>query len=302
MSEHADAIIVGVGSAGGILAERLTDAGLRVIALEKGPDYEQADFEIKHDEVRYYGRGAIVASTSTDPVTWRSTSNDTARVLPWSAGPLGTDEPLYGLPSIGTGGGALHWGCAAHRFREAGFTMRSSIVEGVGGGAVPMRSLIVEPFGADALPADTTLEDWPIGYAELEPFYDRSEYDQGVSGEAGNINGVVQERGNRFEAPRSRAYPMPPVQQCAGDHRFVEATKRLGYHPFRQPLAINSVEYQGRAACVNCGFCHGYPCHVKAKSTTQVTSVPRAKATGNLDLRPFSRVFRIHRDDAERRV
>jgi gluconate 2-dehydrogenase alpha chain len=69
MSERADAIIVGVGSAGGILAERLTDAGLRVIALEKGPDYEQADFEIKHDEVRYYGRGAIVASTSTDPVT-----------------------------------------------------------------------------------------------------------------------------------------------------------------------------------------------------------------------------------------
>lgn len=287
MSERADAIIVGLGSAGGILAERLTTAGLKVIALEKGPDYEQADFEIKHDELRYYCRGAIVANTTTDPVTWRSTNNDTARVLPWSAGPLGTDEPLYGLPSIGTGGGTLHWGCAAYRFREADFTMRSSIVE---------------RFGEDALPHDTTLEDWPITYAELEPYYDRAEYDQGVSGKAGNIAGDIQPDGNPFESPRSRDYPMPPVQQCAGDHRFVEATRRLGYHPFRQPLAINSVEYQGRPACLNCGFCHGYPCHVKAKSTTQVTSVPIARATGNLDLRPFSRVFAIHRHTTEGRV
>src|SRR4051794_16172634 len=189
MTERADAIIVGMGSAGGILAERLTDAGLQGIALEKGPDYEQADFEIKHDEIRYYGRGAIVANTSTDPVTWRSSPSDTARILPWSAGPLGTDEPLYGLPSIGTGGGTLHWGCAAYRFREADFRMRSAIVE---------------RFGADALPEDTTLADWPITYDELEPYYDRAEYDQGVGGEGGNIQGVVQERGNPFEAPRSR--------------------------------------------------------------------------------------------------
>src|SRR3954466_2597237 len=109
MSERAYAIIVGVGSAGGILAERLTTAGLKVVALEKGPDYEQADFEIKHDELRYYGRGAIVANPTADPVTWRAPSADPARVLPWSSGPLGTDEPLYGLPSIGTGGGTLHW-------------------------------------------------------------------------------------------------------------------------------------------------------------------------------------------------
>jgi gluconate 2-dehydrogenase alpha chain len=266
MTEHVDAIIVGLGSSGGILAEQLTSAGLRVVALEKGPDYDQADFELKHDEVRYYGRGAIVANTSSDPVTWRATSQDTAEVLPWSAGPLGTDEPLYGLPSIGTGGGTLHWGCAAYRFRAADFTMRSSIEE---------------RFGKGSLPEDTTAVDWPITYDDLEPFYDRAEYEQGVSGEAGNIDGVVQERGNPFETPRARDYPMGPVQQCAGDH------------PFRQPLAINSEEYRGRPACVNCGFCHGYPCHVKAKSTTQVTSVPVAKATGNLDLRPFSRVFRI---------
>jgi gluconate 2-dehydrogenase alpha chain len=280
-------VIVGLGSAGGILAERLAAAGLKVVGLEKGPDYTQDDFEIKHDEIRYYARGAIVAGTSTDPVTWRATSTENARVLPWSAGPLGADEPLYGLPSIGVGGGTLHWGCAAYRFREADFTMRSSIEE---------------RFGPQALPADTTLEDWPMTYADLEPYYDRAEYDQGVAGKAGNIAGAIQPGGNPFEAPRQREYPMPPVQQGAGDQPFVEATTRLGYHPFRQPLAINSVQYQGRSPCVNCGFCHGYPCHVRAKSTTQVTSVPLALATGNLDVRAFSRAFRIDRDSSGGRV
>jgi gluconate 2-dehydrogenase alpha chain len=279
MSENFDAIIVGMGSTGGILAEQLTKAGLGVLGLDKGQDYTEEDFAIKQDEIRYYQRGAIVAGVNVDPVTWRASDSDTARILPWSAGALGNDEPLYGLPSIGTGGGTLHWGAAAYRFREADFRMKSAIAE---------------RFGAEALPEGSTLADWPISYADLEPYYDRVEYEQGISG-LGNTGGVTPEGGNPFEPPRSRDYPMPPVTQGPGDVPFVAATKRMGLHPFRQPLAINSQEYKGRPACVNCGFCHGYPCHVKAKSTTQVTSVPAAKATGNLDLRPLSRVLRINR-------
>ena len=44
MAERADAVIVGLGSAGGIVAERLTAAGMKVVGLEKGPDYTQQDF------------------------------------------------------------------------------------------------------------------------------------------------------------------------------------------------------------------------------------------------------------------
>ncbi len=287
MKETFDAIIVGMGSAGGILAEQLTSAGAHVLGLEKGPDYTQDDFMIKQDELRYYQRGAIVAGVNVDPVTWRPDETTRARVLPWSAGALGTDEPLYGLPSIGTGGGTLHWGCAAYRFREADFRMRSAIVD---------------RFGESAVPEGSTVADWPIGYADLEPFYEKVERDQGYSGLGGNVAGVPQAGGNPFDPPRTSDYPMPPVTQGPGDVPFVEATKRLGLHPFRQPLAINSVEYKGRPACVNCGFCHGYPCHVKAKSTTQVTSVPVAKATGNLELRPHSRVLRINRSADGREV
>ncbi len=278
MTTEYDAIIVGLGSAGGIIAEQLTKAGARVLALAKGPDYTQDDFEIKQDELRYYQRGAIVAGVDVDPVTWRPDSRSQARVLPWSAGVLGTDEPLYGLPSIGTGGGTLHWGCAAYRFRESDFRMRSAIVD---------------RFGEAAVPEGSTLADWPISYADLEPYYERVEIEQGISGDG---------RGNPFGPPRRRDYPMPPVQQGLGDIPWVEATRRLGLHPFRQPLALNSREYRGRPACVNCGFCHGFPCHVKAKSTTPVTSVPEAKATGNLDLRDRSRVLRIDRSEDGRAV
>ncbi|GAB3155193.1 GMC family oxidoreductase [Amycolatopsis stemonae] len=277
MTERFDAIIVGMGSSGGIIAEQLTKAGLRVLGLDKGPDYTQEDFLVKQDELRYYQRGAIVAGVDVDPVTWRAGENQSASVLPWSAGELGSDEPLYGLPSIGTGGGTLHWGCAAYRFREADFRMRSAIAE---------------RFGKEALP-EGTLADWPISYADLEPYYEKVEREQGISGRAAD---------NPFGPPREHDYPMPPVTQGPGDVPFVEATRRLGLHPFRQPLAINSVEYRDRPACVNCGFCHGYPCHVGAKSTTQVTSVPAAKATGNLDLRPLSRVLRIHRTGDGSRV
>ena len=280
MIEKFDAIVVGMGSSGGIMAEQLTKAGARVLGLEKGPDYTPEDFEVKADELRYYQRGAIVAGVAVDPVTWRPDEKTVSRVLPWSSGALGTDEPLYGLPSIGTGGGTLHWGAAAYRFREADFRMKSAIVE---------------RFGKSALPEGSSLADWPISYSDLEPYYQMVEHEQGYSGRAGNVNGQFAEGTNPFEVWRRSDYPMPPVTQGPGDLPWVGAAERLGYHPFRQPLAINSLEYKGRSACVNCGFCHGFPCHVGAKSTTQVTSVPAAKATGNLDLRANCRVLRVNR-------
>lgn len=287
MAEKFDAVVVGMGASGAIMAEKLAKAGMKVLGLEKGPDYTDDDFEVKQDEIRYYQRNAIVAALSSDPVTWRPNEKTRSAIAPWSAGPLGVDEPLYGLPSIGTGGGSLHWGGAAFRFREADFTMRSTIEE---------------RFGADALPTDTTLVDWPITYTDLEPYYEMAEYEQGVCGKAGNVRGQIQEGGNPFEAERQREFPMKPLRPGAADHRWAEAVRRLGYHPYPIPTGINSEEYRGRPGCSYCGFCHGFPCHIRAKSTTHVTSVPEARATGNFELRPFCRVFRVDRDPSSGRA
>jgi gluconate 2-dehydrogenase alpha chain len=280
-NHQPDAIVVGLGAAGGIIAEQLARAGLKVTALDKGPHYPEDYFRFKHDEIRYYTRGSLVPHLSTDPITWRARDGDTATLLPWASGPLGTSEPLHLPPSIGTGGGTLHWGGACWRFRQADFCMRSTILQ---------------RFGKDALPTDSTMVDWPVTYQDLEPYYDRVEWELGVSGQAGNIGGERIPGGNPFEEPRNRGYPMPPLHSTAGTGRFVEATERLGYHPFPQAAAIASVDYKALKPCVYCGFCHGYPCHVGAKQSTHVTSIPGALATGNLRILPFSRVYRVNRE------
>jgi gluconate 2-dehydrogenase alpha chain len=266
-----DAVVVGLGAAGAVVAEQLTRAGMQVVGLDKGPEQTADDVRFKHDELRYFARAQISPHMATDPLTWRPDQRTPARVLPWNMGPdaLG---PLFLPPSIGTGGGSVHWACWAWRQRESDFRMRSTIVE---------------RFGERAVPEGTTLVDWPISYADLEPYYDRVEWEQGVSGEAG---------ANPFEPPRSRGYPMPPLRRAAADERFVRAAKELGMHPFPVPVGIASQDYgENRSACTYCGFCRDFPCHVNAKTSTHVTSIPRALATGNLDLRPFCRVVSVER-------
>ena len=76
-----------------------------------------------------------------------------------------------------------------------------------------VRSATLERYGAGYIPAGTTVEDWPLSYDDLEPFYDRVEYEVGVSGKAGNIQGEIHPQGNIFEGPRRRDYPMPPADE-----------------------------------------------------------------------------------------
>jgi len=281
MLGEVDVIVVGLGAAGGVVASELAKSGARVVGLEKGALYKPADFLSKFDEIRYYCRSAIVPRMATDPITWRPDERSEARVLPWAANSLGLGDPFQIPPSIGAGGGTIHWGAASFRFGEADFRMHSAIKQ---------------RFGASALPDGHTMIDWPIAYSDLEPHYDRVEWELGCGGVAGNINGTLVESGNPFEAPRSRGYPMPPLDRHATDQTFIAACRRLGLHPFPPPAAIATIPYKGRPACTNCGFCHGYPCHTGSKVTTRELVEEAARTTGNLEVRAHARVFRIDRD------
>ena len=145
-------------------------------------------------------------------------------------------------------------------------------------------------------PRGSTVEDWPFGYEELEPYYDKVEYEVGVSGQAGNVNGTIDPRGNIFEAPRKRDYPMPPLRGTAFIDQMAAAARTLGWHPFPGPAAINSRPYQNRSACMYHGFCNRGGCHVDAKNSTAVTTIPRAA-----DDRPFQGRHARARDDDRRR-
>jgi gluconate 2-dehydrogenase alpha chain len=255
-TEKTDVVIVGVGAAGGILAAELGKAGMKVIGLERGPRLKTADFE-PHDELRYFQRQDLRPNPKTMPVTWRPNANGRARPIP---------SQNNGNQA---GGGTVHYGAVSWRFHEDDFRVRSQTIE---------------RYGASAIPSDSSVIDWPLSYADLEPYYERAEYELGVSGKAGNLKGQKIDGGNVFEAPRQKEYPLPPLQQDQVGANFDPAARKLGFHPFATPHAILSQPYKDRPGCTYCGFCQAFGCHVGAKSSILVTKLPEADATGNFKL------------------
>jgi gluconate 2-dehydrogenase alpha chain len=118
-----------------------------------------------------------------------------------------------------------------------------------------------------------------VGLEELEPHYDSVEYELGVSGQAGNIQGKIDQRGNIFEGPRTREYPMPPLHGSEFTGLMATAGRTLGWHPFPGPAAINSQGYDDRPGCMYHGFCSRGGCPVSAKNSTAVSTIPKAVAT-----------------------
>jgi gluconate 2-dehydrogenase alpha chain len=270
--DKADVVIVGAGAAGGILAAELAKAGMKVIALERGPRLSTLDFA-PQDELRYFQRQDLRPNLKRDPVTWRPNVNSRANVV----------QSLNNGNQAG--GGTVHYGAVSWRFHEDDFRVRSSTIE---------------RYGATALPEDSSVTDWPLSYAELEPYYDRAEYEIGVSGKAGNLQGKKIDGGNVFEAPRRRDYPLPPltVDQCGAS--MDTAARQLGYHPFSSPRAILSEPYNGRPACSYCGFCQAFGCHIGAKSSILVTKLPEADASGNFRLITGATVYHVNSDNSGR--
>jgi len=271
-TEKTDVVIVGMGAVGGILAAELGKAGMKVIGMERGPRLTTADFS-GQDELRYFQRQDLRPNAKRQPVTWRPNANANAKPLP---------VLNYGNQA---GGGTVHYGAVSWRFHEDDFRPRSQTIE---------------RYGASAIPKDSSLVDWPLTYAELEPFYDRAEYELGVSGKAGNLQGRKIEGGNVFEAPRRREHPLPALLADQSGFIFEDGARKLGYHPFSTPRAIISQSYRGRTSCTYCGFCQSFGCHVGAKSSILVTKLPEADATGNFKLLTGTMCFRVNSDNSGR--
>jgi choline dehydrogenase-like flavoprotein len=250
---QVDFVVIGAGAAGGIIAKELSTAGFAVVVLEQGPYLKEKDFD--HDEVRQFWRAALVNDWSKQPTTFRKTPNAKARVQP---------AIMYGRM---VGGGNVHFTANFWRFHEIDFIERSKL------GAI----------------SGTGFDDWPITYAELEPYYTKAEWELGVSGEPGP-----------FDPPRSKAYPLPPLPIKSSGALLEKGARKLGWHAQPAPMAIISQPYRGRSACSHCGFCEGFGCEMKAKSSTLATVIPEAEKTGHCEIRPNSYVRKIEIDDAGR--
>jgi gluconate 2-dehydrogenase alpha chain len=268
--EKTDVVIVGIGAVGGILAAELGKAGLKVVGLERGPRLQTKDFE-GLDELRYFQRQDLRPNMKRDPVTWRPNANARAATMP----SLNNGNQA--------GGGTVHYGSLSWRMHEDDFRVRTKTIE---------------RYGKDAIPADSSLTDWPVSYAELEPFYDQAEYELGVSGKAGNLKGAKIDGGNVFEGPRSREYPLPALQMDQSAILYEAGARKLGLHPFSSPRAILSQPYQNRPGCSYCGFCQAFGCFLGAKSSILVTKLPEADATGNFKLVTNAMAYRVNSDNS----
>ena len=105
----------------------------------------------------------------------------------------------------------------------------------------------------------------------------------------------VQGRPERepVRAPARGPYPMPPGLPMYGAAPRRRGRERAGYTPFPYPTAVNSRPYDGRPACVDCGFCSGYGCPSNAKGSPAVTTLREALVTGNCQLRAETRAVRL---------
>ena len=265
-----DVVLIGLGGVGGLAVLPLTESGLEVVALEAGTWLSPRDFA--PDELRneVHGWPQSVQKANQEIPVHRATSSS-------------PDSPRIELHPMmnAVGGTTMHWWAQSWRLNPWDFKVVSETTR---------------RYGASRIPVDSTVEDWPLELEDLEWYYDKVEHEIGVSGQAGNVKGVIDRRGNIFEGARSRGYPMPPLRGTGFTEIMSDAASRLGWNPFPGPAAINTEVYDNRAPCLYHGFCHRGGCHVEAKNSTAVSTIPKAQKTGNLAVVTEAHVTRIHVD------
>ena len=261
---RVNAVVVGSGAGGGVVACQLAEAGLSVVLLERGRWH--SPFEERKDDL-------VNQRNSSLGVAYGPDEEKNPRVFVDLEGRERVVYPHQGeyQPNAAcVGGGTVSYGAQAWRYMPQDFRMRST-------------------YGALE---GSTLDDWPISYDDLEPFYERAEYELGVSGDV---------EPNVFKGPRNKPLPMPPMTPKSREYEILKtAALRLGLHPFDTPLLINSVPYNGRSACMRIRWCVGFGCETGAKNGSQNTVIPRALATGNAWLRTECKVKEVLVDDRGR--
>jgi choline dehydrogenase-like flavoprotein len=260
LADRYDAIVIGSGAGGGVAACVLAESGRTVLVVERG-DLPTID-DLATDHLRN-ARTPVGFDDRTGP----RPASDHPRTLEvgGTVVRLTPTDGRWGNNAMTVGGGTRVFGAQAWRFAPEDFAMAST-------------------YG---IPDGSSLADWPVSYADMEPWYDRAEWEIGVSGSpAGDTSG----------AWRSRDYPMPPVPSTGPAKVLAQGAKRLGISTLAVPLLINSQPYNGRNACAGCAQCVGFACRVEAKNGAHNTVLARALATGRASLLTGTRVERLVTD------
>ena len=268
-----DAIVVGSGMTGGWAAKELTELGLRTLVLEAGrpitPEKDAAE-HVQPWEMRFRGMGDRRHVESRQQVQRNSVSFDEISHKYWTDdvdNPYTTpaDKPFHWFRARQEGGKSLIWGRQVYRWSDLDF--EANLRDGIG-------------------------VDWPIRYRDLAPWYDRVEQFIGVSGRK---EGLAHLPDGPF---------LPPMGfTCVEEHVRERIAARFGGERLMTigRVAVLTAAHNGRAACHYCGPCHR-GCITRSYFSSVNATLPAARATGRLTLRPFSIVRDLMLDRRTNRV
>jgi choline dehydrogenase-like flavoprotein len=232
-------VVIGSGAGGGTLANELCQQGLKVVVLEAGPHLTADDYH--QDEWPAFNQMAWLDARTTSG-SWR-----VAQDFP--------NLPAWTVKAVG--GSSTHWAGACPRFKDYEFRIKSEYGGGLDG---------------------ASLLDWPIGLADLEPYYDKAEVKMGVT-----------HRHGRPPLPANNNYKV-----------FANGAQAVGYDGYATgPYATNAEPYDGRPATVQDGF-NFQGDKQGSKWSTLVAELPKAAATGKLDLRSECHAVQITHDPSGR--
>jgi len=259
VSRDFDVCVIGSGAGGGPVAYRLAEAGYSVVVLEKGPWLREQHFT--KDELACCRRAVYtpelrderhVIEQADGAEGWRSTPTQESGWNFWNGNCVG--------------GSSNFMSGYFHRLKPVDFKLRST-------------------FG----PIDgANVADWPIEYADLEPYYDMTERLIGVSGKA--------DTHSNSESRSSADFPFPPTLEHPISARIDQAAEQLGFHSLRVPRAILSQPAMGRRACEYSGFCGSFGCSSGAKGSSRAALLDHAAASGRCEIRAHAKVSRILSD------
>ncbi len=258
-----DAIVVGSGAAGGMAAYILAKAGLKVLMLEAGRNYDPlietpmfegpADAPLRAvgtlDKPNGYFDATVNGGWKVpgEPYLTRKAVDDGSWVQGDNGDRMRPAQNFMWWRARMLGGRTNHWGRVSLRMGPYDF----------------------KPYSRDGLGVD-----WPIGYDDVAPYYDKTEALIGVFGSNDGLENVPDSpEGILQPPPKPRAYELLMQRAC----------KTLGIPMVASRLAILTQPLNGRAACFYATPC-GRGCSIKANFQSTTVLIPPALETGNLDI------------------